>query len=267
MLEVTRLTKKFFPGTINEIVALKGLDLRLEEGDFLTVIGSNGAGKTTLLNTIAGTLIPTSGRVFIAGEDVTELPEHSRAQMIGRVFQEPGQGTAAGMTVAQNLVLASRKGGRGLRLGVTEERKERFRDELAKLGLGLEGRLGERVTHLSGGQRQGLAVLMATMIMPSLLLLDEHTASLDPKNARKIMDITERLVKAKGLTTIMVTHDMGQAIELGDRLAMLHRGDIVFQAREEEKEELTVEDLVASFSRGAGEGLADDELLLTMEGG
>lgn len=261
MLQVTDLTKKFFPGTVNELTALENLNMELSSGEFVTVIGSNGAGKTTFLNLIAGSVLPTKGSVFLDGEDVTQVPEHDRAQYVGRVFQEPGLGTASGMTVAQNLALAINKGGKGLRIGVTQSRRSLFKEELAQLGLGLEERLNERVIHLSGGQRQGLAVLMATLTMPKILLLDEHTASLDPKNAQQILEITERLVLDKHLTTIMVTHDMNQALEMGDRLAMLHRGSLICNLSAREKKNLTVDKLVELFSQ---KNIADDELLLTM---
>lgn len=262
MLEVINLSKKFLEGTNNEVVALEKVDFELDEGDFVSVIGSNGAGKTTFLNLIAGSTSPTTGRVVLEGVDMTGYSEHQRAAYIGRVFQEPGKGTAPGMTVAQNLSLALKKSGRGLRKGVTSDRKQRFQEELSKLGLGLEERLGERIRHLSGGQRQGLAVLMATFTTPKLLLLDEHTASLDPKNADKIIDITKKLVEEKGLTTIMVTHDMKQALKLGNRLTMLHRGNIVYDVNGEKKQSLTIDDLLQSFSE---RNIEDDELLLSIE--
>ncbi len=261
MLRVKNLTKQFFPGTPNELTAIDELDLELSNGEFLTVIGSNGAGKTTFLNLIAGNLFPTKGEIFLDGENVTEVPEHARAHLVGRVFQEPGQGTASGMTMAQNLVLALNKGHKGLGIGVTGSRRKRFRDELSQLGLGLEDRLDEKVLHLSGGQRQALAVLMATLTMPKVLLLDEHTASLDPKNAGKILEITERLVREKELTTVMVTHDMNQAIDLGSRLVMLHRGSLIANVHGERKEQLTVDKLVDLFSQ---RDIVDDELLLTI---
>jgi putative ABC transport system ATP-binding protein len=260
MLKVDELTKRFFPGTPNELTAVDGLDLELNDGDFLTVIGSNGAGKTTFLNLIAGTMFPTEGKIFLDGEEVTGIPEHARAHMVGRVFQEPGRGTASGMTVAQNLVLALNKGHKGLKIGVNNERKKLFRKELGKLGLGLEDRLDEKVLHLSGGQRQALAVLMATLTMPKILLLDEHTASLDPKNANKILEVTEKLVSRKELTTIMVTHDMNQAIDLGNRLVMLHRGSLICDVNNQKKEDLTVDKLIELFSE---KDIVDDELLLT----
>lgn len=260
MLKVNELTKKFFPGTPNELTAIDKLDLEITDGDFLTVIGSNGAGKTTFLNLIAGTIFPTDGRIFLAGREVTEVPEHERAELVGRVFQEPGRGTASGMTVAQNLVLALNKGHKSLRIGVNSDRREYFKEELSKLGLGLEDRLDEKVMHLSGGQRQALAVLMATLTMPKILLLDEHTASLDPKNAKKILEVTRQLVEGKELTTIMVTHDMNQAIDLGNRLVMLHRGSKICDVNNRKKEELTVDKLVELFSE---KDIVDDELLLT----
>ncbi|MFP4588556.1 MAG: ABC transporter ATP-binding protein [Candidatus Bipolaricaulota bacterium] len=262
MLKVSNLTKRFLSGTMNEVVAVDHLNLELDKGEFLTVIGSNGAGKTTFLNLISGTLIPSEGRVYIDEKNVTTMPEHSRAEFIGRVFQEPGLGTAAGMTVAQNLCLALKKRNQGFGMGVTPKRREIFNRELSKIELGLESRLDETVRHLSGGQRQGLSVLMATLTMPKILLLDEHTASLDPKNARKILEITCSLVAEKKLTTIMVTHDMNQALKVGDRLAMLHRGSFVCNLDGRKKEELTVEKLVTLFSE---RNIADDELLLRMK--
>lgn len=262
MLEVNDLSKRFFKGTNNEVVALKKVDFELSEGDFSTVIGSNGAGKTTFLNLIAGSIAPTTGKVLVEGTEVTGYSEHQRAAYIGRVFQEPGKGTAPGMTVAQNLSLALKKSGRGLRKGVTPQRRERFREELRKLGLGLEERLEEKIQHLSGGQRQGLAVLMATLTTPKLLLLDEHTASLDPKNADKIIEITEKLVAEKELTTIMVTHDMRQALKLGNRLTMLHRGKIVYSVNGEKKQSLTIDDLLKRFTE---RDIEDDELLLSID--
>lgn len=261
MLKTERLTKRFFSGTTDELVAVDELSIQVGNGKFLTVIGSNGAGKTTFLNLIAGSLLPSEGRIFLDNREVTTAPEHLRAKLVGRVFQEPGLGTASSMTVAQNLVLAFNKGHKGLNIGVTRERRKLLKDELSQLGLGLENRLNEKVVHLSGGQRQGLAVLMATLTMPKVLLLDEHTASLDPKNARKILDITERLVSEKNLTTIMVTHDMNQAIDLGDRLVMLHRGSSVCDVNGQKKEKLTVDKLVKLFSE---RDIVDDELLLTM---
>lgn len=260
MLKVDNLTKKFFPGTPNELTAVDDLDLEMTDGDFLTVIGSNGAGKTTFLNLIAGTTSPTRGRIFLDSQEVTQVPEYDRAELVGRVFQEPGRGTASGMTVAQNLVLALNKGHKSLRMGVNRERRKFFKEELGKLGLGLENRLDEKVVHLSGGQRQALAVLMATLTMPKILLLDEHTASLDPKNAGKILDVTRKLVSEKELTTIMVTHDMSQAIDLGNRLVMLHRGSMICDVNNQKKEELTVDKLVELFSK---KDIVDDELLLT----
>ncbi|MBS3736712.1 MAG: ATP-binding cassette domain-containing protein [Candidatus Bipolaricaulota bacterium] len=260
MLKVNNLTKKFFPGTPNELTAVDDLDLEMTDGDFLTVIGSNGAGKTTFLNLIAGTMTPTRGRIFLDGQEVTQVPEYECAELVGRVFQEPGRGTASGMTVAQNLVLALNKGHKSLRIGVNRERREFFKEELGKLGLGLENRLDEKVVHLSGGQRQALAVLMATLTMPKILLLDEHTASLDPKNAKKILEVTKKLVSEKELTTIMVTHDMNQAIDLGNRLIMLHRGSMICDVEDGQKEELTVDKLIELFSE---KDIVDDELLLT----
>lgn len=235
MLKLQNVTKVFFEGTANEFTAVDKLNLELRKGEFVSVIGSNGAGKTTLMNLIAGTYSPTSGDIYIDGKKCTNMPEYLRAKFVGRVFQDPLMGTAAGMTVAQNLALAYRKGNRGLGIGVTSARRKIFREELSRLNLGLEDRLDDRVEHLSGGQRQSLTVLMATLTTPKILLLDEHTAALDPANAQRIMDLTARLVREKQLTTLMITHNMKQALELGDRLIMLHKGKIILDICGEKK--------------------------------
>jgi len=258
ILEVLKVTKTFVLGA-ERLVALDGLDLCLAEGDFATVIGSNGAGKTTLLNVIAGTYRPDRGRIRLAGRDVTHWPAHRRAHLIGRVFQDPLQGTAAQMTVAENLALAAKKGRRGLGPLLSAHRRRTLAETVAGLGMGLERRLSEKVAHLSGGERQALTVLMATMTKPKLLLLDEHTASLDPANAEKVLAITEKLVAENHITTLMVTHRMDQALQVGNRLIMMHKGRIVLDLGAKEKRGLKVEDLVELFRRV---GVCDDALLL-----
>jgi putative ABC transport system ATP-binding protein len=258
ILELLTVTKTFALGA-ERVVALKDLDLSLCEGDFTAVIGSNGAGKTTLLNVIAGTCRPDRGQVKLAGQDVTRWPAHRRAHLIGRVFQDPLQGTAAQMTVAENLALAAKKGGRGLVPLLTARRRCALAETLASLEMDLEKRLAERVAHLSGGERQALAVLMAILTRPKLLLLDEHTAALDPANAEKVLAITERLVAENRLTTIMVTHRMDQALALGNRLIMMHKGQIILDLGAQEKRGLRVEDLVGLFREV---GVCDDALFL-----
>lgn len=258
ILEVLKVTKTFALGT-ERVVALDNLDLVLAEGDFTAVIGSNGAGKTTLLNVIAGTCRPERGRINLAGRDVTRWPAHRRAHLIGRVFQDPLQGTAAHMTVAENLALAAKKGRRTLSPLLTARRRRALAEVVATLEMGLERRLGEKVAHLSGGERQALAVLMAILTRPKLLLLDEHTAALDPANAEKVLAITERLVGEHRLTTLMVTHRMDQALQVGDRLIMMHKGRIILDLGTEEKRGLKVEDLVGLFRKV---GVSDDALLL-----
>ena len=259
ILELAGVSKTFVLGA-ERVEALREVDLALEEGEFAAVIGSNGAGKSTLLNVIAGSCRPTRGRVRIAGRDVTRWPAHRRARWIGRVFQDPLRGTAANMTLAENLALALRKGPRGLLPLVSRARRRYLQEALARLGMGLEGRLRERVAHLSGGERQAVTVLMATLARPKLLLLDEHTAALDPANAEVVLEVTERLVAQGGITTLMVTHRMDQALNTGTRLIMMHKGRIRLDLGKKEKERLTVDDLVSLFRRA---GVADDELLLT----
>jgi putative ABC transport system ATP-binding protein len=258
MLKVEKLTKTFNPGTVDEKIAIRHLDLEVRAGVFVTVIGSNGAGKSTLLNLIAGTLSPDAGRIFIDGREVTHWAEYRRAGLVSRVFQNPVLGTAASMTIEENLAMAELRGNRrGLGWGVTRRARERYREALQLLELGLEDRLGERVGLLSGGQRQCLTLLMATLKLPRLLLLDEHTASLDPKTAEKVMDLTERLVRHNGLATIMITHNMNQAIQFGNRMIMLHEGAVRLDLEGEEKAQLTVEAVVRRF----GETLKDEALL------
>ncbi|MBL3699623.1 ABC transporter ATP-binding protein [Leucobacter luti] len=262
MLTIDKISKTFFPGTVNERKALVDLDLKLDEGDFVTVIGSNGAGKSTLLNAISGRYTVDSGSIEIDGKRVNRLKEHQRAKYVGRVFQDPMAGTAPDLTIEQNLALAERRGrSRGLGLALTRALRERFRDELTSLELGLEQRLTAKVGLLSGGQRQALSLLMAGFTQPRILLLDEHTAALDPQRAALVTDLTERIVAQGGLTTLMVTHNMEQALKLGNRLIMMHEGRIVFQATAEQKQQLTVPLLLAEFAKIKGATFDDRALL------
>ncbi len=264
MLEIRDIWKTFNAGTVNEKVALKGVSLTLSDGDFVTVIGGNGAGKSTLLNAVAGVWPVDQGSIVIGGADVTHLPEFKRARYIGRVFQDPMMGTAATMQIDENLALAARRGqGRGLRSGITKAEREKYRELLATLGLGLEDRLTSKVGLLSGGQRQALTLLMATLQKPKLLLLDEHTAALDPKTAAKVLDATERIVQRDRLTTLMITHNMRDAIAHGNRLIMMYEGRIAVDVSGEEKKKLTVEALLELFSKASGSDEADDKLLLS----
>ena len=264
MLEIRDIWKTFNAGTVNEKVALKGVSLTLSDGDFVTVIGGNGAGKSTLLNAVAGVWPVDQGSIVIGGADVTHLPEFKRARYIGRVFQDPMMGTAATMQIDENLALAARRGqGRGLRSGITKAEREKYRELLATLGLGLEDRLTSKVGLLSGGQRQAITLLMATMNRPKLLLLDEHTAALDPKTAAKVLDATERIVQRDRLTTLMITHNMRDAIAHGNRLIMMYEGRIAVDVSGEEKKKLTVEALLELFSKASGSDEADDKLLLS----
>lgn len=263
-LELCSVKKTFNAGTINEKVALDGLDLKLKKGDFVTVIGGNGAGKSTMLNAIAGVWKPDSGKVIIGGKDVTSSPEHKRAAHLGRVFQDPMMGTAADMEIQENLALAKRRGKRrGLRWGITKEEKKTFSELLAPLGLGLETRLTSKVGLLSGGQRQAVTLLMATLQRPDLLLLDEHTAALDPKTAAKILEITDKIVSENNLTTLMVTHNMKDAIAHGNRLIMLNNGHIILDISGEEKKNLTVEMLLEQFAKASGQEFTNDRALLS----
>ena len=248
MLELKNLYKTFNAGTVNEKRAIDGLDLTLEDGDFVTIIGGNGAGKSTTLNLIAGVFPADQGNIILDGVDITRLPEHKRAKYLGRVFQDPMMGTAATMGIEENLALANRRGQRRtLRPGITAQEREKFRKQLAALGLGLEDRMTSKVGLLSGGQRQALTLLMATLKKPRLLLLDEHTAALDPKTADKVLQITEEIVARDKLTTLMVTHNMKHAIQYGNRLIMMDAGKVVVDIRGEEKKNLTVRDLLEKF--------------------
>ncbi len=249
MLELCEVKKVFHAGTVNERVALAGVNLRLNEGDFVTVIGGNGAGKSTLLNAVAGTFPIDGGRILIDGHDVTRLPEHTRARFLGRVFQDPMMGTAPTMQIVENLALAARRGKRRtLRWGISKGEQEKYRALLAGLGLGLEDRMTSRVGLLSGGQRQALTLLMATLQKPRLLLLDEHTAALDPKTAANVLALTDRLVSEQGLTALMVTHNMRDALAHGNRLIMMDSGKIILDVSGDEKKSLTVESLLEKFS-------------------
>ncbi len=263
MLQVQNIYKTFNAGTVNEKVALRGLNLHLKKGDFVTVIGGNGAGKSTLLNSVAGVFGVDEGKIIIDGVDVTHLPEYKRAKYIGRVFQDPMMGTAATMQIEENLALAARRGKpRTLRKGITKAEREEYREQLKILDLGLEDRMTSKVGLLSGGQRQALTLLMATLQKPKLLLLDEHTAALDPKTAAKVLDATERIVAKDNLTTLMITHNMRDAIAHGNRLIMMYDGHIVVDVSGEEKKNLTVEQLLNLFSQASGSDEADDKLLL-----
>ena len=264
MLVLRDIHKTFNPGTINEKKALQGVSLDLHEGDFVTVIGGNGAGKSTMLNAIAGVWPVDAGAIEIDGEDVTGLPDFRRARLIGRVFQDPMTGTAATMMIEENLALARRRGkSRTLRWGVTKAEREQYREELKILNLGLEERLTAKVGLLSGGQRQALTLMMATLSMPKLLLLDEHTAALDPGTAEKVLNLTTEIVAENRLTCLMITHNMQSALDLGNRTIMMDQGRIVFDAAGEDRDGLTVEDLLEKFREASGKKLDNDRMLLS----
>ena len=263
MLELKQIYKTFNPGTINEKRALNGVSLTLDDGDFVTVIGGNGAGKSTLLNAMAGTFPVDGGTISIDGIDVTRLPEHKRAKYIGRVFQDPMMGTAATRQREENLALAASRGQRrGLKAGITAKERKEYHELLKILDLGLEDRLTAKVGLLSGGQRQAFTLLMASLVKPKLLLLDEHTAALDPKTAAKVLDATEKIVQRDRLTTLMITHNMRDAIAHGNRLIMMYEGRVAVDVSGEEKKNLTVEQLLSLFSKASGSDEADDKLLL-----
>ncbi len=264
ILSLNGVRKVFYPGTVNEKVALNSISLDLEDGDFVTIIGGNGAGKSTMLNAVAGVFPIDDGSVVIDGVDVTKLPEHKRAAYIGRVFQDPMTGTAANMQIEENLAIAARRGKmRSLKWSITSAERENFKDLLSVLDLGLEERMTAKVGLLSGGQRQALTLLMATMNNPKLLLLDEHTAALDPKTAAKVLEITEKIINENHLTALMVTHNMKDAIVHGNRLIMMNNGRIIYDVRGEEKKNLTVDMLLAKFSEASGEEFANDRALLS----
>ena len=264
MLTVTNIYKTFNKDTINEKKALCGLSLYLNPGDFVTIIGGNGAGKSTLLNMIAGVYPIDSGKIGIGGVNISRKPEHVRAKYIGRVFQDPMLGTAAGMEIEENLALAYRRGkGRTLKWNITRKEKDLYYEKLKILNLGLETRMNSKVGLLSGGQRQALTLLMATLIAPKLLLLDEHTAALDPKAAKTVLDLTEKMIGEGNLTAMMVTHNMKDAIRLGNRLIMMHEGRIIYDVSGEEKKKLQVSDLLAKFEEASGSEFANDRMMLT----
>ena len=264
MLELVNSHKTFNLGTINEKKALDGVNLQLDEGDFVTVIGGNGAGKSTVLNAIAGVWPIDTGNIIIDGQDVTGLPEHKRAAFLGRVFQDPMNGTTATMEIEENLALAARRGKRrGLSWGITKKEKEEYRELLKMLDLGLEDRMTSKVGLLSGGQRQALTLLMATLKKPKLLLLDEHTAALDPKTAAKVLALSDKMIEENNLTAMMVTHNMRDAIVHGNRLIMMNEGKVILDIKGEEKKKLTVEDLLHKFEEISGEEFANDKALLS----
>lgn len=263
-LELRDIHKTFNSGTINEKVALEGVDIKLEDGDFVTIIGGNGAGKSTMLNAIAGVWAVDHGSIIIDGTDVTSLPEHKRARFLGRVFQDPMTGTARTMSIEENMAIAARRGKkRTLKWGVTKAEKERYKEMLSALNLGLEDRLTSKVGLLSGGQRQAVTLLMASLQKPNLLLLDEHTAALDPKTAAKVLELSDKIIEENHLTAMMVTHNMKDAINHGNRLIMMHEGQIIYDVRGEEKRGLHVSDLLAKFEEASGGEFANDRMILS----
>ena len=263
MLEIKNITKTFNVGTVNEKTVLKNVSLTLNDGDFVTVIGGNGAGKSTILNLVAGVYPVDSGNIIIDGTDITRLPEHKRAKHIGRVFQDPMKGTASDMWVEENLAIADRRGNRrGFKWAITKADREKYKVVLSELGLGLENRLTTKIGLLSGGQRQAITLLMAALKKPKILLLDEHTAALDPKTAEKVLEITDRIVNENKLTTLMVTHNMKDAITHGNRLIMLNAGKVIIDVSGEEKKNLTVEALLDAFAKASGTEFANDRALL-----
>ena len=263
MLRLKNVSKTFNKGTVNEKRALSGLNLHLNPGDFVTVIGGNGAGKSTMLNMVAGVYPIDAGTIELDGVNVSREPEHRRARYIGRVFQDPMLGTAANMEIQENLAMACRRGrARGLRWGITREERELYREELLRLELGLETRMSAKVGLLSGGQRQALTLLMATLQRPKLLLLDEHTAALDPKTAEKVLTLTRKIVSEQQLTTLMITHNMKDALTIGNRIIMMNAGQIIFDAAGEEKQRLTVRDLLQKFEEASGGAFANDRMML-----
>ena len=264
MLEIRNISKTFNKGTVNEKKALSGLSLTLEDGDFVTVIGGNGAGKSTLLNAIAGTWFVDRGKIILDGQDLTRIPEYKRAAFLGRVFQDPMKGTAPDMEIAENLSIAARRGKkRRLVRGIRKGERAEYRELLSQLELGLEDRLSAKVGLLSGGQRQAVTLLMATLKKPKILLLDEHTAALDPKTAAKVLSLTDEIVRENQLTTLMITHNMHDAIAYGNRLIMLHEGRVIVDISGDEKKKLTVEDLLGMFAKASGSVFANDRALLS----
>ncbi len=266
MLEIVGLEKTFFKGTLNEKKALRGVNLKLNEGDFVTVIGSNGSGKSTLMNCIAGVFFADKGTIKIEGVDVGRMPEHIRARYIGRVFQDPMLGTAADMQVEENLAMAKRRGQRlSLKWSAQPEDEALFTEQLKELNLGLENRLTARIGTLSGGQRQAITLLMATLVKPKLLLLDEHTAALDPKTAEKVLALTQKKVTEGNLTTLMITHNMRDALAYGNRLIMMHEGKVLIDVKGEQKKNLTIKSLLELFEKASGSEFDNPEALLTVD--
>ena len=264
MLEIQNIHKTFNPGTINEKVALDGVNLNLNPGDFITIIGGNGAGKSTTLNAIAGGWPVDEGKIIVDGTDITKLSEHKRAAYLGRVFQDPMTGTAATMSIQENMAIAARRGERrGLGWGITKKEREHYRELLKELDLGLEDRLTSKVGLLSGGQRQAITLLMASLKKPKLLLLDEHTAALDPKTAAKVLTISDKIIEENQLTAMMVTHNMKDAIAHGNRLIMMHEGRIIYDIAGEEKKNLHVSDLLKKFEEASGGEFANDRMMLS----
>jgi len=262
MIRLENVSKVFHPGTPNENVAIRQVDLNIAEGDFVTVIGSNGAGKTTLFNLISGTMPSSAGKVFVNDIDVTKHPEYKRAQYIGRIFQDPLLGTASNMMVADNMMICYRKGFKGLKVSLNRKRREFFQEQLVDLGMGLERRMKDNVKLLSGGQRQALTLLMMVLSRPALILLDEHTAALDPKNAAMVLQLTKKYVEEYRLTTMMITHNMQHAIDFGNRLLMMDKGEVILDVSGDEKAHLTVEELVERFHRIRHRELESDEARL-----
>ncbi|MGN1184580.1 MAG: ABC transporter ATP-binding protein [Oliverpabstia sp.] len=263
MLIISNVEKTFNKGTINEKKALNGVNLELKDGDFVTVIGGNGAGKSTMLNMIAGVYPIDKGKIILNGENISQWPEHKRAKFLGRVFQDPMMGTAADMEIQENLALAYRRGmKRGMKWAITKEEKVKYKEALKQLGLGLEERMTSKVGLLSGGQRQALTLLMASLRKPELLLLDEHTAALDPKTAAKVLALTEKIIEEQKLTALMITHNMKDAIRLGNRLIMMHEGRIIYDVSGEEKKNLKAHQLLEKFEQASGEEFANDRMML-----
>ncbi len=261
MLELKNVEKTFNPGKVDEKKALDNVSLTVKDGDFISIIGANGAGKSTLFNAICGSFLTDSGRIILNGRDITMLPEYKRARVIGRLFQDPMRGSAPDMSIEENLALAAGRGGWLSR--VSKADKEDFREKLSLLGMGLENRMKQHVGQLSGGQRQALTLMMATVNTPQLLLLDEHTAALDPATAEKVLDITKRTVKENNLTCLMITHNMQSALDLGNRTVMMNNGKVIFDTEGEERKKLTVKDLLVQFRKAAGEELDNDRMLLS----
>jgi len=263
MIRLENITKVFNEGTVNESVAIRNVNLKVREGDFITIIGSNGAGKTTLFNLITGTHFPTEGSIFVNDKNLTKVPEYKRAKQIGRIFQNPLLGTASNMTVEDNMMICYKKGFKGLKISLNHKMREFFRKQLVQLDMGLEHRIANNVQLLSGGQRQALTLLMMVLSHPNLILLDEHTAALDPKNAAKVLDLTDKFIEEYKLTAMMITHNMAHAIEYGNRLLMMDRGEIILDIDGEEKKNMTVDKLVEKFHEVRHEDWKNDEVLLS----